>query len=53
MVDTIQHEHHINRTNPLVVLLIMSCVIVSNSVENPYLRIIIGYRSNDRKKIIS
>ena len=43
-----QHENHINHTNPLMMLLLMSCVIVPNAVDNPQLRIIIGDRSNDR-----
>ena len=51
MVDIMQHGGcHINRTTYFMVLVMITFVIVANYVENPYLLIIIGDRSNDRKK---
>ena len=48
-VETTKNEHHINLTFSLLLLLLMSCVIVENNVDNPYLRILIGYKNNDSK----
>ena len=47
--ETTEHKYHINHTCPLLLLLLMSCVIVANFVDNPYLQIIIGYKNNKRK----
>ena len=35
LVDTMQQKYRINCTNPLLMLMLMSCVIVENYVENP------------------
>ena len=43
-----QHEHHINLTNPLLELLLMSWGVVEITLENPKLLIIIGDRSSDK-----
>ena len=45
-----KRKHYINRTNPLMMLFLMSCVITENYVDNPQLRIIIGDRIIDRGK---
>ena len=45
-----QHEHHIYHIFPLMMLVIMYCVIVSNSIDNFQLQIIVVDRINDNKK---
>ena len=47
-VVTMQQEHHIGHTFLFLMFLLMYCVTVGNSVDNPCIGIIIRYRGNDR-----
>ena len=48
-IGTTKHEHHINNSFTLIMLLIISCIVDANSVDKPQLKIKIGDRSNDKK----